>query len=146
MLIRELSAEETGAARPALCLLRPHLNDVTNEEFMRVVNDVQRPQGYRLVAAFEDGDPAAASAAGFRVLHHLAWGQALYCDDLSTRPEYRNRGHAGALVDWMMAEARRLGCKEFHLDSGVGPDRQAAHRLYFNKGMRITAHHFAVSL
>ena len=61
--------------------------------------------------------------AGFRVLDYLAWGHALYCDDLSTRITYRGRGHAGLLLDWMIEEAGRLGCGEFHLDSGVGPDR-----------------------
>jgi hypothetical protein len=30
-----------------------------------------------------------------------------------------------------------------HLDSGVGPDRTDAHRLYFNKRMRIAAFHFS---
>jgi hypothetical protein len=38
---------------------------------------------------------------------------------------------------------RRLGCGQFHLDSGPAADRQDAHRLYFNKGMRISAYHFS---
>jgi len=103
---------------------------------------VQRMQGYRLIASFDEGEDAAA-VAGFRVLDYLAWGHALYCDDLSTRIIYRGRGHAGLLLDWMIEEARRLGCGEFHLDSGVGPDRTDAHRVYFNKSMRISAHHFS---
>ena len=120
--------------------LRPHIGSMA--EFVRVVNDVQRMQGYRLIASFDEGEDAAA-VAGFRVLDYLAWGHALYCDDLSTRIIYRGRGHAGLLLDWMIEEARRLGCGEFHLDSGVGPDRTDAHRVYFNKGMRISAHHFS---
>jgi GNAT superfamily N-acetyltransferase len=64
-------------------------------------------------------------------------------DDLSTLPPARRRGHAQALLDWLAAEARRLGCDELHLDSGVGPDRAHAHRLYLNAGLRITSHHFA---
>jgi len=120
--------------------LRPHIGSMA--DFVRVVNDVQRMQGYRLIASFDEGEDAAA-VAGFRVLDYLAWGHALYCDDLSTRIIYRGRGHAGLLLDWMIEEARRLGCGEFHLDSGVGPDRTDAHRVYFNKGMRISAHHFS---
>jgi hypothetical protein len=42
----------------------------------------------------------------------------------------------------LRAEARRLQCDELHLDSGVGPERQDAHRLYFNAGMRIASYHF----
>ena len=120
--------------------LRPHIGSLA--DFVRVVNEVQRMQGYRLIASFDEGEDAAA-VAGFRVLDYLAWGHALYCDDLSTRIIYRGRGHAGLLLDWMIEEARRLGCGEFHLDSGVGPDRTDAHRVYFNKSMRISAHHFS---
>ncbi len=120
--------------------LRPKIG--SSADFVRTVNDKQRPQGYRLIASFDDDDEQAAGAAGFRVLDYLAWGHALYCDDLTTREKYRGRGYAGALMDWMVEEARRLGCGEFHLDSGVGPDRTAAHRLCFNKRMRISAFHF----
>jgi GNAT superfamily N-acetyltransferase len=120
--------------------LRPHL--AGRDAFVARVDEVQRPEGYRLVAAFEEVEEAAA-VAGFRVLHNLAWGtRALYVDDLSTHPDARRRGHAGALLGWLRAEARRLGCDEFHLDSGVGPERLDAHRLYFNAGMRIASYHF----
>ena len=120
--------------------LRPHL--AGGDAFVARVDEVQRPEGYRLVAAFEDGHEAVA-VAGFRILHNLAWGtRALYVDDLSTRPDARRRGHAGALLGWLRAEARRLECDEFHLDSGVGPERLDAHRLYFNAGMRIASYHF----
>jgi GNAT superfamily N-acetyltransferase len=124
--------------------LRPHIG--SSADFVSTVDERQRPAGYRLLAAFDEGDEQAAAAAGFRVLDYLAWGHALYCDDLSTRAQYRGRGHAGALMDWMIDEARRLGCGEFHLDSGVGPDRTTAHRLYFNKRMRISSHHFSRSV
>ena len=139
-MIRELEAGETHLAFAAMLELRPHIG--SSEEFVRRVDEVQRPGGYRLIASFGD-EEQAAGAAGFRVLDYLAWGHALYCDDLSTRAAHRSRGHAGGLVDWMIEEARRLGCGEFHLDSGVGPDRTTAHRLYFNKGMRISSHHFS---
>jgi GNAT superfamily N-acetyltransferase len=84
--------------------------------------------------------------AGFRVIRNLAWGDTLYVDDLSTHPDARRRGHAMALLEWCAAEARQLGCDELHLDSGVGPEREDAHRLYLNAGMRITSHHFARGL
>ena len=139
-MIRELAAGETQLAYAAMLELRPKIG--SSADFVRTVNDRQRPQGYRLIASFDDDDEQAAGAAGFRVLDYLAWGHALYCDDLTTREKYRGRGHAGALMDWMVEEARRLGCGEFHLDSGVGADRTTAHRLYFNKRMRISAFHF----
>jgi GNAT superfamily N-acetyltransferase len=140
-MIRELLAAETHLAYKAMFSLRPGMGNET--AFVKRVDDVQRPEGYRLVAAFVDGDEQAASVAGFRITHYIYWGDVLYCDDLGTRAEHRGKGHAGQLLDWMIEEARRLGCGQFHLDSGPGEDRQDAHRLYFNKGMRISAYHFS---
>lgn len=143
-LLRELLPGETRAAYRAMLELRPHLGSC--DAFVERVDQLQRAEGYRLVAAFSPGDPDAASAAGFRVQHSLAWGHAIYCDDLSTRAAHRGKGHGGALLDWMIAEARRLGCEQFHLDSGVGPDRQDAHRLYMNHRLRVASHHFSLML
>jgi GNAT superfamily N-acetyltransferase len=139
-MIRELAAGETALASAALLALRPQLG--TADRLVARIDDVQRREGYRLVASFVDGQEQAAAAAGFRVVNTLVWGHALYCDDLSTRPEHRRAGHAGRLVDWMIEEAVRLRCDQFHLDSGTGPDRADAHRLYMNKGLRIAAYHF----
>ena len=74
--------------------------------------------------------------------HNLAWGRFLYVDDLSTVPAARGRGHAGRLLAWVAEEAARQGCDSVELDSGVGPDRQDAHRRYFDSGMRIASYHF----
>lgn len=121
--------------------LRTGLAD--EESFARQVDEVQRFQGYRLVGAFEEGNPEAVAVAGFRIIDTLAWEHCLYVDDLSTLPEARRRGHGRALMDWLGEEAQRLGCDQLHLDSGVGPDRADAHRLYLNSGLVIAAHHFA---
>jgi GNAT superfamily N-acetyltransferase len=118
--------------------LRPQLADP--ESFARHVDELQRPEGYRLVGVSEGGRVMAV--AGFRVLNTLYAGRVLYIDDLSTHPDARRRGYAGALFDWCEQEARRLECDELHLDSGVIPERQDAHRLYFNRRMRIASYHF----
>ena len=144
MTIRELGPEETALAYDAMLELRSRIG--SEVEFVTRVNDLQRREGYRLVASFAAGEPRAVAAAGFRTAHFLAWGYALYVDDLSSRPGFRGQGHAGALMDWLLAEARRLGCGQLHLDSGVGPDREAAHRLYLNKRLRISCHHFQIDL
>lgn len=144
MKIRELGPEETALAYRAMLELRTEIG--TEPEFVARVNAVQRAEGYRLVGSFADGDAQAVAAAGFRTAHFLAWGFALYVDDLSSRPGFRRQGHSGALLDWLLAEARRLGCAQLHLDSGVGPDREEAHRLYLNKRLRISCHHFQVAL
>jgi GNAT superfamily N-acetyltransferase len=140
-VIRELLPPETGLAFAAMQALRNDLSD--ERSFVQLVDEVQRPEGYRLVAAFEEGETSACAVAGFRAAHGLAWGHYLYVDDLSTLPAARRSGHARALLDWLLEEAGRLGCGQIHLDSGVGIDRADAHRLYMNAGMVIAAHHFA---
>jgi GNAT superfamily N-acetyltransferase len=137
--LREILPPDTGLAYLAMAALRTGYTD--EAQFVERVDSVQRAEGYRLVGIFEESVHAVA-VAGFRVGHMLAWGRFLYVDDLSTLPEARRRGHARRLLDWLTEEARRLGCDQLHLDSGVGPDRIDAHRLYFNTGLAISSFHF----
>jgi GNAT superfamily N-acetyltransferase len=134
---RELSPEETHLAFGPMRELRPHLASV--DAFVERINGAQRPEGYRLVASFAGDD--VVSAGGFRRLHTLAWGDLLYIDDFVTLESHRGRGHAHRLLEWIEAEARRLGCEQIHLDSA--PHRHAAHRLYLNERFQISSFHFS---
>jgi GNAT superfamily N-acetyltransferase len=138
--VRELGPGETALAARTLLELRPGLGSA--EALVRQVDERQRPAGYRLVAAFGDGDEEAAAVAGFRINEYLAWGRHLYVDDLVTAAAHRGRGHADRLFAWLEAQARAAGCTELHLDSGLGEDRQDAHRFYFRHGLRIASFHF----
>jgi GNAT superfamily N-acetyltransferase len=140
-MIQEIQAPASHLAYKAMLELRPNIGP--ESVFADHVDNVQRPEGYRLAGFFVEEDLYAVAVAGFRIFHMLAWGHAMYVDDLSTRYEHRRQGYAGQLMDWLIEEAKRLQCDEFHLDSGVGEDRADAHRLYFNKRMRISAYHFS---
>jgi len=139
--VREIVPPDTALAFPAMQALRPHY--VNEAAFVERIDDVQRTEGYRLAGVFEDERAHALAVTGFRVGHMLAWGRFLYVDDLSTLPGARRRGYGRQLLDWLGEEAERLGCEQLHLDSGVGPERIDAHRLYFNTGLEITSFHFA---
>lgn len=146
-MIVELLPPETVRAFDAVRVLRPNVGAST--DFVHRVDVVQRPGGYRIVAAVGavddelDGGGPARAVAGFRLMETLASGRILYIDDLSTLPEYRRQGLALELLTWVFGEAGRLGCGQVHLDSGVGPQRFDAHRLYHSAGFSITSHHFA---
>jgi GNAT superfamily N-acetyltransferase len=142
--IRKLSVGETHLGHQAMRELRPAYGD--ERAFVEHVDTVLRPAGYRLVAIFAPGQEHAAAVAGFRVGDSLAWGHYLYVDDLSTAVGARCQGHAGALLDWLIDEGRRLGCEQLHLDSNTGSTRFDAHRLYYNHGLAIHSHHFARGL
>jgi GNAT superfamily N-acetyltransferase len=139
-VIVELLPPDTGRAFDAMRELRQAL--ASRDEFVERVDQRQRPSGYRLAAAVPDDGGPALAVAGFRVGENLAWGRHLYVDDLSTLPAARAQGHGRALLEWLHDEAARQGCGQLHLDSGVGTDRLAAHRLYLNAGYRISSHHF----
>jgi GNAT superfamily N-acetyltransferase len=143
--IREILEGESHLAAPALLELRPDAGPL-DTLISRV--DVQRGAGYRIVGAFDDGEGEAAAAAviGFKVAENLVWGRHLYIEDVVTRAEGRGRGHAPALMEWVLDEARRTGCGQVHLNSAVGSARRGAHRFYFNSGLQISAHHFSMEL
>jgi hypothetical protein len=48
------------------------------------------------------------------------------------------------LFDWLMDEAKRLGCATLELDSGV--QRLRAHAFYFAKRMHISSYHFRIEI
>ncbi len=127
---------------PALLHLRSYLDEAT------ALVQLQEQQAHeRFSVAFVDaGDGPAPAVITYRQLTLLFSGRTVYIDDLTTLPDARGNGYAGALLDFVIDQARRMGCQTVSLDSGHGPDRADAHRLYLNKRFRISSHHFSFSL
>lgn len=121
-----------------LKLLRPHLEKETFVEKVRH----QEQEGYTLM--FIEDDTGIKSVAGYRIAHYLAWGKVLYLDDLITLPEARGIGFGTHLLKWLMGEAKRFECNGIHLDTGI--ERDDAHRLYLNLGMKINGLHLSMDL
>ena len=138
MTVREIGPGETALAARTLLELRPGPG---SEAALVRQADRQRATGYRLAGVFTNAEEEAAAVAGFRINEFLAWGKHLYVDDLVTAEAHRGQGHADRLFAWLEEEARQAGCTQFHLDSGVGENRQDAHRFYFRHGLRIAAFH-----
>ena len=118
-----------------LLALRPHLNTDT---FVPILTEMIA-EGYTLAYIEENGK--AVAAVGFRYLQFLYNGKQYYIDDLSTLPEYRGKGFAGKLLDYVIDKAKLNGFKTVNLDSGY--QRTDAHRLYLNKGFTLNSHHFS---
>jgi len=143
-VIREIMEGETAQGAEALLLLRPRWKTV--DAVIDLIDTKLRPTGYRLVGAFEHSSGVASSIIGFRELWSTAHGLYMYIDDVSTLETARGNGFADELIRWVIAEAKRRRCDGVHLDSGVGSDRAAAHRLYMRNQMRISAHHFSLEV
>lgn len=130
--------EDIVACFATMSQLRPHLK---KDQFVSRVR-LQMQAGYSL-ACVMDGDEVA-SVAGYRIAHSLSWGRYLYVDDLVTDGARRSRGCGKALLQWLIAEAKRQDCQELHLDSGT--QRKDAHRFYEREGMDMIGYHFKMAL
>src|SRR5215472_5426437 len=121
-------------------VLRPHI--VTADELVERAKRQRTQSDWRLIYVEDKGEPVAA--ASFRISEWLAWGKALYVDDLIALESHRGKGYAETLMRWMEALAKREGCAEFHLDSGT--HRLAAHRFYHRLKLTISSFHFSKRL
>lgn len=130
------SDEEILKCFDLLKILRPHLD---KEKFVQKVR-IQHEEGYKMIFIQDEG--GIKSVAGFRVANYLAWGRVLYVDDLITLPEARGIGFGTHLLKWLMGEAKKNMCEGIHLDTGI--ERNDAHRLYLNLGMKINGLHLAM--
>jgi GNAT superfamily N-acetyltransferase len=138
----KLAQSEADVARvwPVMRVLRPHIE--SEAAFLAQVRRQQTTAGWRLIFVEDAGAPVAA--AGFRISEWLAWGKALYVDDLICLESHRGQGFAEALMLWMEDLARDEGCVQFHLDSGT--HRLGAHRFYHRLKLAITSFHFQKTL
>lgn len=140
MEIKSLSSEEEiKATFPVMNQLRTHLNE---ESYLETVRRMRGSDNYRLAAVF-DGEEVRC-VAGYRIPEFLAYGKILYVDDLVTDENSRSENYGGRMLDWLSEEARRNGCDQLHLDSGV--QRHEAHRFYFREGMKIVNYHFSTTV
>ena len=137
--VRPLTDEAAiRAAWPLVAQLRPHLDaDALVAQLRR-----QFAEGFRANVLYDEGAPRAY--AGWRVHENLVYGRHMYVDDLVTDEAVRSRGYGNAMLDWLKAEAKRLGCTRLQLDSGTW--RKDAHAFYLREGLRIEAFHFGIAL
>jgi GNAT superfamily N-acetyltransferase len=133
-----ISREQIDRCFALMQQLRPKLSAA---EFASRVQ-VQQGEGYRL--SYLEYDGMVVAVAGFRVMHVLWSGKTMYVDDLVTDEAMRSRGFGGAMIAWLVTQARSEGCATFSLDSGT--HRQQAHAFYFRQGLRITDFHFQMPL
>jgi GNAT superfamily N-acetyltransferase len=131
--------EDVRRCFPVMRELRPHFKSA--DKFIQQVLRQQR-DGYLL--AFLEANGQVRAAAGYRFLESLFSEKFLYVDDLVTRGCDRSRGFGGVLLDWLMTQARRRGCANLELDSGV--QRFDAHRFYLLKRMNISSYHFRIKI
>ena len=139
--MREITEQETAVAFAALSVLRPMLTDMNR--FVEQVNQLQRPQGYRLLGIFEEGKHSAVAVCGFRQATNLVNGVHIHIDDMVVIPNSRSRGHASSLLQEVARISRDQGISHIYVESNIGSERTDARRFYFRHGFDIVGYHFA---
>jgi hypothetical protein len=119
--------------------LRPHLQS-PHELLERVT--MQGAQGYRLLAAWEDGKPVAL--AGYRRIDNLVHGRFIYVDDLITDAAQRSRSYGERLLAELRELARAEHCQRLVLDTALS--NAYAQRFYFRCGLLASGLHFSMDL
>jgi GNAT superfamily N-acetyltransferase len=102
----------------------------------------QRPQGYRLLAAWRDTSPVGL--AGYRFHEMLVRGPAVYVDDLVVADSERRRGLGARLLDEVAAIGRKENCASLVLDTAMG--NSLGQRFYFRYGLLARGLHFSMPL
>jgi GNAT superfamily N-acetyltransferase len=137
---RALTDDDINKCRRAIQALRPLLTDEAyNDAVSKTLADNRQ-----LIYMEENGE--AAAIAVFETGYNLFRGKYIYIDDLSTLPEYRGKGYAGILLDWIFEYAKQENFDQIDLDSGVSESRTDAHRLYLNKRFQVASLHFVAKL
>ena len=134
--------EQLLKCRAAIRELRPHISDNQYLENAKLLLS----EGAKMIYVDEDGINDSPAVAVFRVNYYFYRGKNVYIDDLICLPQYRGKGYAGALLDFIINYAKQNGCSNVHLDSGYQKERYDAHRLYLNKGFHMASHHFVLDL
>jgi ribosomal protein S18 acetylase RimI-like enzyme len=102
----------------------------------------QRAQGYRLLAAWEDGKPVAL--AGYRHLDNMIHGRFIYVDDLVTDAAGRRRGIGERLLDELRTLGRAERCDRLVLDTAL--NNELAQRFYSRFGLLAEGLHLMMDL
>ena len=91
---------------------------------------VREGLGFFMIAHIREEVVGIAAISFAWTLEHC--GQAAWLDELYVLPEYRSRGIGGILLDSVIAEVRRAGCRAIDLE--VEADHSRAEKLYLRKG------------
>jgi GNAT superfamily N-acetyltransferase len=135
-----VSKEDINFCSKAVLTFRPNLDpDTLAEKTRNMMNE-----GFQLAYIANDENTEAAAIAGFRIFEMYRTGKIIYIDDLFTFEQYRGRGYAGALLDYIDMIAKKENILTVHLDSAY--HLHPAHRLYLNKGYVLPCLHFAKTI
>jgi ribosomal protein S18 acetylase RimI-like enzyme len=126
MQIREMNLKELDDVYEVLSQLREELSF---KEFDDLVYDMQHME-YKMIGLFER--EKLITYAGVAVQTNFYHKRHLYIFDLVTDKEYRGKGYAKEMMEYLLIYAKTAMCESIVLSSGL--QREEAHRFYKREG------------
>ena len=140
-IIKAKTVEDIEFAAEAILAFRPNLDP---ETYVEQVLLLMKGENFELAYIPSNENKKAAAFVGYRTMNMLRTGKIIYIDDLFTLPEYRGKGFAGGLLNYVEQQALINNIGAVHLDSGFS--LHPAHRLYLSTGYFLACHHFAKTI
>ena len=137
-LIKELSKEKM---REQFLLIKQLSPDIEKKDYLRMLDEMLK-QGYRMTGVY-DGKKCVG-ISGFWIGTKLYSDKYLEPDNVIIDKNYRSKGIGKLLLDWLIAEAKRNGCKIIMLDAYL--ENIQGHKFYWREGFVARGFHFLKKL
>lgn len=128
IVIRELTSREE--LRSTFALIQQLNPEVDEPLFLRRLDEMLLEGGYRCIASYQGG--RMVGVAGFWTGTHLWCGKYVEPDNVVVDRAQRGGGIGGLMMDWIEAEAYRLGCEILKLEAYA--ERTRTRDFYRRKG------------
>ncbi len=126
--------EEFSAIYP---FIRELNKDMSRELFEQLLA-AMREENYHCITAWQGED--MVGVCGYWIAHRFYCKKALQPDNVIIREDKRNIGIGRAIMAWLEARAKELGCDSMMLDSYL--DNEPSHRFYEREGFIKLGYHF----
>ncbi|MCC6690295.1 MAG: GNAT family N-acetyltransferase [Bacteroidia bacterium] len=137
--IAELKTKDEMLSQLPLIL---QLTDGLTKKKYSEMLDTMLANGYRQVGAFVG--KKCVGLSGFWICAKIYSDKYVELDNVIIDKNHRSKKIGKQLCDWVLSEAKRLGCKTAMLDAYV--ENKNAHRFYFREGFIIRGFHFLKSI
>ena len=100
------------------------------------------PNNYHMAGAYESD--VCIGISGYWLGAKLYSGKYIEIDNFVIDEAHRSKGAGKLLLDWMLEEARKFGCKHAMLDAYV--ENFKAHAFYYREGFIARGFHYLKKL
>ena len=133
--IKKLTTSEEMAG--TLDLIKELTPDVDAANYKKMLQEMI-PHNYFQVVVY-DGEKQVA-VSGYWLATKIYCGKYMEIDNFVVSHDYRSKNIGQMLVNWMLEEAQKQGCKAALLDAYV--ENFKAHKFYYRQGFIARGFHY----